>query len=737
MLKILRYLPSEPEHPRSQGEYSRRDFLKVVSLGGAGFLVGCTTRSPANSTPTPVTTPVEATPEATALQSLNSFVKIGSDDRVTVVVKHAEFGQGAATGLTTLVAEELDADWEQMDWEFAPANAKTFANLKFGMQLTGGSSSIANSYDQMRKAGATARAMLVGAAAAQWGVPAEEITVTGGRVAHSSGKSSTFGALAAAAATVEPPAEPVLKDPKDFKLIGKGVRRLDVAVKTNGQATFTSDVILPGMLVAVVAHPPRFGGKVKSFDPAEALKVEGVAEVVEIPRGVAVVGKDFWSAKKGREALKVEWDFSQAESRGSDELMAYFKGLCEKEGEVARDDGDALGSLSKAGQVIEADYEFPFLAHATMEPLACVAEVNAEGCKIVNGAQAHTFDQTNVATALGLQPEQVEIKSVFGGGSFGRRAVIDSDYVVECATIAQALKTKAPVKLIWDRTDDLHGGRYRPMSYHRVRGCVEGGKIKTFYHRLAIQCFFEGTPMNPKGVDPAAVEGTRNLPYAIPNQRVEAHRAVTGVPISWWRSVGHTQNAYVTETFLDRLCHAAKLDPVEARRELLKDSPRHLGVLNLAVEKAGAPPQKEGSARGVAVHESFESFVAEVVDVHLEKEKVVVDRVVCAVDCGVAVNPDIIKAQMESGIVYGLSAALAEQITLKDGQVQQNNFDSYQVVRMGKIPAIEVHIVPSAAPPTGVGEPGLPPLAPALANAIFKLTGKWITRQPFKLEKIV
>lgn len=740
MIKAMRYFS-----PPSPSGLTRRRFLKVVSLGAAGFMVGCASSPQTQATPKPTAraseTPAEFAPDAEGGESLNAFVKVGSDDKVTVIIKHAEFGQGVTTGLTTIVAEELDARWEQMDWEFSPADPVVYKNLAFGIQGTGGSSSIANSWKQLREAGATARALLVAAAAAAWGVKAEEIEVKEGRLSHKDGKSGAFGDFAQAAAKLSAPKEVTLKEPKDFNLIGKGVKRLDSASKSSGQAQFTIDVQKPNMVVAVVKHPPLFGAKVKSFDATEALKVEGVKEVVEIPRGVAVVAKDFWSATQGRKVLKVEWDESKAEKRGTEQLFAEFKKIAEKEGAVSRNMGDTAKAL-KGKKVLEVEYEFPFLAHATMEPMGCVAELTEDGVELTHGSQLHTLDQTNVAVALGLSgPDKVKITSVFGGGSFGRRGVPDSDYSVEAATIAKALKEKAPVKLIWDRTDDLRAGRYRPMSFHTLKGAVDDkGRPHASFHRVVIQSFFRGTPfeaMISKGVDNAAVEGSSTLPYAIPNQRVESHIAEVDIPTLWWRSVGHTHNAFVTETFFDRLCDMGGQDPVEMRRELLKDHPRHLGVLNLAVEKAGPAPKGKGVGRGVAVHESFSSYAAEIVDVHMADGKVVVDRVVCAIDCGLAVNPDIVKAQMESGIVYGLSAALAEEITLKDGKVKQANFDGYPVIRMPDVPAIEVHIVPSAEAPTGVGEPGLPPVAPALANAIHKATGRWITKLPLKLEGLV
>jgi isoquinoline 1-oxidoreductase subunit beta len=745
MIKAMRYLVPKPS---PQDGFSRRRFLKVLSLGTAGFVIGCTQTAPPptpQATAFPVTTGTpnaSSSPEASAEASseeFNAFIRVSSDDTVTVIIKHAEFGQGVTTGLTTIVAEEMDARWDQMKWEFAPANLLVYKNLSIGIQGTGGSSSIANSWNQLREAGAGAKAMLVAAAAAEWNVPTEEVEVSEGRVAHKSGKEATFGALAAAAAKQKPPAELKLKEPKDFKLIGKDLVRLDAKQKSDGTATFTIDVEKPGMLIAVVAHPPKFGGKVQSFKAEGAMAVEGVKEVVEIPSGIAVVANSFWSASQGRKALEIEWDLSQAEQRGTDELFADFRKLAEKPGAVARDTGDALAAQKSADKLIETTYEFPFLAHASMEPMGCVIELIDDGAILTHCSQIQTLDQANVARALGLSgPDKVQIDSVFGGGSFGRRATTTSDYVVECAQIVKALKEKAPVKLTRDRTDDLRAGYYRPMSYHVVKGTVDAnGKPESSFQRIVIQSFMKGTPfegMIRDGIDAAAVEGSANLPYAIPNQRVEAHIADVKIPTLWWRSVGHTQNAFVTETFFDRLCVEGGTDSVKMRQEMLKDHPRHLGVLNLAVEKAGPPPTAKGSGRGVAVHESFDSFVAEVVDVHLEKQKIKIDRVVCAVDCGLAVNPDIVKAQMESGIMFGLSAALREQIVLKDGKVRQANFDSYPVARLPDTPIIEVYIVPSAEPPTGVGEPGLPPLAPALANAIYRATGKWITKLPLTLE---
>jgi isoquinoline 1-oxidoreductase beta subunit len=723
----------------------RRTFLKVVGLSGAGFMIGCGRgeeaapgAGPAESAAGSAASTAAGTPAAEEIAT-GPFIRIGTDNSVTVIVKHLDKGQGVTTGLPTIVAEELDAAWSQMEAEFAPANVKLYNNLAFGpMQGTGGSTSVANSWMQLRKAAAGAKAMLTGAAAARWNVPAGEITVQEGVVSHEpSGRSATFGELAVAAADITPPEDPALKDPADFTLIGTKVPRLDSDAKTDGSLEFTMDLTRPGMLVALVAHAPRFGAKVKSFDDADARAVPGVADVVEIPRGVAVLADSYWSALKGREALTVEWDDSAAEKRGTEELFAEYEAKAKEDGIVARNDGDAPAALEAADTVIRREYRLPFLAHAAMEPMDCVVELADGGCRIWTGSQIQTLDKNIAAGILGMQPEQVEINTRFAGGSFGRRAVPDSDYVSEAVMIAKAIDGRAPVKLIWTREDDTRAGRYRPMSYHVLEGTVAAdGKPAAWRHNAVVQSFMKGSAfdgMIQDGVDPSAVEGSQELPYAIPNLRVDWHPFDNGVPTLWWRSVGHTQNAYVTEAFIDELAAAAGRDPVELRRELLAEHPRHLGVLELAAEKAGwGEDLGANRGRGVAVHKSFGTYVAEVADVTVEDDgSFTVDRVVCAVDCGIAINPDVIRAQMEGGIAYALSAALREEITLEDGVVQQDNFDSYRPLRIDEMPEVEVHIVASGEAPTGVGEPGVPPLAPAVANAVFAATGERTYRLPF------
>lgn len=677
--------------------------------------------------------------------SPNAFLRIGTDGTVTVVSKHLEMGQGIYTGLATLVAEELDADWARVKVEGAPVDAKRYSNLFWKAQGTGGSTAIANSFEQMRRAGATARAMLVSAAAAQWKVPASQITVKNGVVSHAaSGRKAGFGELAEAAARQPVPANVKLKDPKQFNLIGRSAPRVDSVAKTTGRATFTQDVKLPGMLVAVVAHPPRFGGRVKSVDDKAARAVKGVSDVVVIPNGVAVLATDYWTAKKGRDALKIEWDESQAYRGSSDAIVASYRERAKTPGLNARNDGNAEAALAKAGKVYEAEYVFPYLAHASMEPLNCVMKFENGQCEVWNGEQLHTADQFAIAKAFGIEPDRVTVNMVYAGGSFGRRANPQSDYLLETAQIVKAINGRAPVKLVWSREDDMRGGFYRPIYLHRVRAALDAkGTPVAWQQRIVGQSIIAGSPFEPvlvkDGIDVTSVEGAATLPYAIPNLNVDLHttNADVKVPVQWWRSVGSTHTAYATELFLDDLAMAAGKDPVAYRMALLKKHPRHAGVLKLAAEKAGwnkpLAPAADGAkrGRGVAVHESFNSFVAEVVEVTVQKDgSFKVDRVVCAVDCGIVVNPDVVKAQMEGGIGYALAAALTGSITLKDGLVEQSNFNDYPVLRINEMPKVEVHIVKSAAAPTGVGEPGVPPLAPALASALRAATGKTIHTLP-------
>ncbi len=668
----------------------------------------------------------------------NAFVRIASDDTVTVLVKHLEFGQGPFTGLATLVAEELDADWSQMRAEAAPANAELYKNLAFGVQGTGGSTAIANSYEQMRKAGAAARSMLVAAAAEEWGVPASEISVDKGIITHAeTNNSARFGALADQAAKLTPPKDVVLKDPKDFKLIGASVPKLDSRIKTTGQAMFTMDLRLPGMLTVLVAHPPRFGGKVKSFDDSEARKINGVVTTKSIPEGVAVYAKDFWAAKKGRDSLTIEWDLSGTETRSSSDIFVEYHEASRAKGTEGIQRGDIDSAFGASNTVLEADYEFPFLAHAPMEPLDCVIERRAGECETWFGSQLQTIDQNVIAAVLGLAPEKVIINTQFAGGSFGRRAQPDAGLAKEAAEVAKAYTSNTPLKLVWTREDDIRGGRYRPMYVHRLRGAIDGkGQIAVWEQVIVGQSIMTGTPFESQikdGVDPSSVEGASDLPYAIPNLSVSLHTTQIGVPILWWRSVGHTHTAFTTETFIDELLIKAGHDPVAGRLAMLGDHPRYAGVLEAVAKLADwGSTVPDGRTRGVAVHKSFDSYVAQIAEVSRDKHGCPrVHKVWCAVDCGVAVNPNVITAQMEGGIGFGLGAALFDEITMVNGHIAQSNFHDYRSIRIHEMPEVEVTVIQSSEKPTGVGEPGVPPIAPAVANAWAALTGERVRRLPF------
>lgn len=726
---------------------SRRRFLITTASMGAGLTIGVHLTGCEDKYDTKTKASAKKDTSNTGRQyayAPNAFVRITPDNTVVVIVKHLEMGQGTFTGLTTLVAEEMDASWEQVRAEAAPANAKLYANNFRGQsQGTGGSNSIANSYEQMRKAGAAARHMLVAAAARQWAVPADEIEVKEGILSHRvSNKSAAFGEFAELAAREEVPEEVFLKSPDEFRLIGKTIPRKDSHDKVFGKATFTQDIKLSGMLTAVVAHAPRFGATVKSFDDTECKKIKGVTQVLQIPTGVAVLGNDFWSAFQGRNVLKVEWDESRAFKKDSSGIMAEYQSMAKKPGAVAKKEGDIDKALATASKKLSVSYEFPYLAHAAMEPLNCVVQINKDGCEIWNGDQSQTADQKAIAQALGINVEQVKINTLYAGGSFGRRANPHSDYVLEATHIAKALGNDTPVKMVWTREDDMHAGYFRPMYYHELKGGLDdNGNLTAWQHRIVGQSILASAGMASAvekngGVDFTSVEGASNLPYAIPNMLVDLHSPQVPIPVQWWRSVGSTHTAYSTETFIDELAIAAKKDPVEFRKTLLKDHPRHLGVLNLAAEKAGWGKElQKNRGRGIAVHKSFNTYVAQVAEVTIDPNGTFsVDRVVIAVDCGVAVNPDIIRAQMEGGMGFGLATVLNSKITLKDGQIEQSNFHDYEVLRMKQMPRqVEVHIVNSDQPPTGVGEPGTPVIAPAVANALSSVTGKRYYQLPIKL----
>ena len=688
--------------------------------------------------------PVRPGGAAAAAFEPNQFVSIGADNLVTIVNKHHEMGQGNTTGLATLVADELDADWSLVRTENAGANVKLYANLAFGMQGTGGSSAISNSYLQYRTAGAAARAMLVAAAAQAWNVPAAEIRTSDSTLTHASGRRATYGEIAAAAAKQPVPKSPPLKTPDQFTLMGRehATPRVDSPSKCNGTATYTGDVKLPGLLTAVIAFPPSFGAKMVSFDATAAKKVKGVTDVVAVPEGVAVVARNTWAAQMGRKALKVAWDESVGATFDSEATLAHYRDLAAQPGTSFAKPAASTVPAPAATKTVEAVYEFPFLAHAPMEPQSCVAWLHDGQLETWAGHQFPTFDHMLAAKAAGLPLDKVRLHSLISGGSFGRRANVWSDFTVAAVNVAVAIKGRAPVRLQYTREDDMGAGLYRPMTVHAVKvGLDDAGKVASWDHGVAAQSIMAGTPMAmmiKDGVDPSSVEGVSPTSYDLPMMDGRLHSPTLPVRPLWWRSVGNTHTAYVMETMMDKLAQAAGQDPLAFRLALLDKNARAANVLRLVADKAGwGKPMPPGSAQGIALHESFGTTVAQVAEVTLKDGKVRVDRVFCAVDCGVAVNPDVIRAQMEGGIGFALGALYYSEIEVKAGRAVQRNFDQYRALRIYEMPAVEVLIVPSTAAPTGVGEPGVPPLAPAVANAVLRAGGPAVTRLPFARAGIV
>ncbi len=708
---------------------SRRRFLRSSALAGGGLVLGVYLPQLAKGAH-------PAASRATTFKP-NAFVRVDADESVTVIANHSEMGQGIYTGLAMIVAEELDADWSKVRVEPAPADP-VYNHTIYGAQITGGSTSTWTEWERLRKAGASARAMLIAAASEVWGVPPASCGASESHVIHKdSGRRLSYGSLVERASRLAPPKDVALKDPKDFKLIGRPTKRLDTPSKVDGTAVFGLDITLPGMLVAVVARPPVFGGKAKTIDDTGAKAVPGVRHVVEIDRGVAVVADGFWAAKKGREALKVTWDEGPLATLDTRTQGLEYAELAKKPGAVARNEGDTSSAMAAAQKTLEAVYELPYLAHAPMEPLNCVADVRPDGCDVWTGTQGQTFDHHGAVEITGLKPEQVKIHTTLLGGGFGRRAVIDGHFVREAVQISKAVR--APVKVIWTREDDIRGGYYRPRARHTIAGgLAANGSPVAWTHGIVCQSFAVGTPfekvMIKDGVDETAVEGAADLPYQIPNLKVTWQIAPAGVPVIWLRSVGHTHTAFVVESFIDELAHAAGKDPFEFRRGLLSKHARHKRVLELAAEKANWGARlSDGRGRGIAVHESFGSFVAHVAEVSVSPGgNVRVHRVVCAIDCGPVVNPDSIRAQMEGCIAFGLTKVFYSEITFENGRVQQRNFHDYPVLRMNEMPAVEVHIVDTADKMGGVGEPGVPPVAPAVANAIFAVTGQRLRRLPIR-----
>ncbi|GAB2881657.1 xanthine dehydrogenase family protein molybdopterin-binding subunit [Pseudoduganella ginsengisoli] len=712
---------------------SRRTFMKAAAGTGLvlGFFVSAGGRF------------AQAQQPAKPVYQPNAFLRIAPDNTITVLVNRLEFGQGVQTALPILIAEELDADWAQMRSDLAPAG-DAYKDPNFGIQMTGGSNTVRNSWQQYREIGARARAMLVAAAADAWKVSPDQVKASKGMLTGPAGQKASYGQMADAAMKQAMPETVKLKDPKDFTLIGKPVPRLDARAKSTGAQQFGMDFKPANTKVAVVARPPVFGAKVAKLDASKAKAIPGVIDVLEVAtdrggRGVAVIGTGYWPAKQGRDALSVQWDTSGADKVDSKKQMAEFRALAQKAGLPAKTAD--MSKMKGAAKKISAVYEFPYLAHAPMEPLNCVIDLRADSCEVWAGSQFQTFDQMAVARTVGMKPEQVTLHTMMAGGGFGRRAVPTSDYIVEAANLAAAYKAagkSGPLKVIWSREDDIKGGYYRPSHVHRAEiGLDAKGNIIAWDHTIVGQPIIVGTPfeqfMVKNGVDSTMVEGMGE-PYDVP-MNLTVHNVKANVPVLWWRSVGSTHTAFVMETLIDEAAHAAKMDPVAYRKKLI--DPKHARVhaaLDLAVEKSGYGKKTlpKGQAWGVAVHESFNTVVAYVVTASMKGNTPKLHTVTAGVHCNTAVNPLTIAAQVQGAALMGLGMTLpGAAVTLTDGVVDQQNFSDYTVARMPDMPEVTVHIAPSTEPPTGMGEPGLPPLAPAFANAIAKLSGKRLRKLPF------
>jgi len=710
---------------------SRRGFLQGTAATAAGLVISFhVPQAGAKGAPQPAAPPQ---PSVTP----NAFLRIGTDDSVTVMLAHSEMGQGIWTGLAMLIAEELECDWSKVRSQHAPA-APVYGHPMMGIQMTGGSSSTNGEFDRYRTVGAMAKDMLIRAAAARWKVAPAACRAANGTVT-SGKKSASYGQLAEDAMKLQPPAKVTLKEPKDWKLIGTKVRRLDTPEKITGKAQFGMDVSFPGLRTAVVARPPAFGSKLVKFDGAAALKVPGVEQVVPTATGVAVVAKHFWAAKLGRDALVIEWSKPEGGGVDTTKLLAEYHAMAQKPGAVVVEKGKIDAGLAAAKARFTAAYEVPYLAHAPMEPLNATAKIDGDKVEIWAGTQLQTVDQMAAAKIAGTTPDKVTIHTTFLGGGFGRRANPASDFVAEAVMVAKA--AKVPVKVVWTREDDLHGGYYRPAYVHRVQAGVDAaGNPAAWDHVVVGQSILGGTPFEAflvkNGIDATSIEGVPDSPYLdqTADKRVTLHSPKSPVTVLWWRSVGNTHTAFVMECMIDELAHAAKKDPLEYRLALLKDKPRHAAALKLAAEKAGwSKPPPDGRARGLAVHESFGSIVAEVAEVSVEQGRIRVHAVSCAVDCGTAVNPMAIEAQVQGSVAFGLTAALHGKLTLSGGAVQETNFHDYPILRMYEMPKISVHIIQSGARMGGIGEPATAPIAPAVANAVFALTKQRLRTLPLRL----
>lgn len=717
--------------PKGTAALMRREFLFASALVGSALIIGCKSA--------PVAELAKALPAP--INPFDAYIGIQADGSVVVYSSQFEMGQGVYHGLATLVAEELEIDVARIKVEGRAGNPALYGNKVMGgaFQLTGGSSSMPGSWDRYRRAGAMARQMLLSAAALKLAVPVSELSISEGVVLHAaSAKRMHFGELLNEAAKLALNADIALKAPASWTQIGKEQRfRIDTAAKTSGAQQYTIDLELPGMLNAAILHSPRFGGKLTSFDAAAALKVPGVVNVVQISRGVAVVARSFWAATQGLAVLTAEWDNDKAENRSSAQMFADFDKLAAASGTIAKTQGNASQALDKAAKSISASYHFPYLAHAAMEPLNAVLHKSGEQLHVYGGLQMPDMVKSVCAEITGVAPEQVKLHVMQSGGGFGRRAVPDCEIFAEAAEVAKAMQFVAPIKVQWSRENDMRGGRYRPMHVHQVKvGIDAAGKISGWQHHVVGQSILAGTPfegMIKNGVDESMTEGLHNSPYQLEDFELQITHPTSPVSVLWWRSVGHTHTAYVMETMIDEIAEASGTDALALRLQLLAKDARERGVLQLAADKAGwGNKALDGRFRGIAVHSSFGSFVATVAEVSKAADGTIkVERCVVASDCGVVINPDIVRAQLEGGTGFGLSAFMTEQLTLENGAAVEGNFDAYKTLRIDSMPVIETHLLASDASPTGIGECAVPTVAPAVANAIFQATGQRVRILPF------
>ena len=708
--------------------HDRRSFLKISAFGASGLLIGF-------SFPDKTFNSSHKSILSNDAQ-LNAYLRIGEDNSIQVILSKIEMGQGMWTTIPMLIAEELDCEWSQIKVEAGPPGKEADFKTPAIERSTGGSESTISEFDRCRQAGATARVMLINAAAKRLGIQTAQCSTEAGYVIAGNHRIS-YGELASEASKLPVPTVVTLREARDWKYIGKSQKRLDAPEKINGQAIYGIDIHFEGLLTAVVAHAPVFGGKVKSFDATKAIAISGVRKVLEIPSGIAVIADNYWVAKLGREALIIEWDPGINTHLDSEKQLEDYRKLAKTKGLTIRQKGDVVGAMQQSDKKIDVEFSFPYLAHAPMEPLNCTVKIGKDVCEVWTGTQTPYLHQMEIADFLELKPEQVQLNTPYLGGSFGRRGSFKSDWIMEAIHIAKV--SGKFIKLVWSREDDIQGGYYRPVYLHSVQVAIgQDGFPAAWQHRIVGQSLFTDTPLESmivhNGIDYSMVTTASPYSDSIPDYSFELHVTSVGVPVLPWRSVGATHTTFVVETLIDELATSASMDPVAYRRILLKNSPRHLAALNLAAEKAGwNDPLPEGVFRGVAVCSAMGSYVSQIVELSVDNQQIRVRRVVCAIDCGLAVNPDGVCAQMEGGIIFGLTAALFGEITLKNGKVQQSNFHDYPILRINETPAIEVHTVPSNERMGGAGEPGVAPIAPAVANALYAALGKRFYKLPIRL----